>query len=116
MIHQTYRSLDAPVRLLGLSWRQWLALLVGGGSFVAAVHYSGLPTRPAISLCTIVIGVPLALAYLAEETGFALGQLVWDMARWSLAPRDYAPGAGADAARGFCVSDPVAPTDRRRRR
>ena len=48
----------------------------GGGALIAAVHYSGVPTRPAISLCTIAIGVPLALAYLSEETGFSFGRLV----------------------------------------
>jgi hypothetical protein len=106
VIHQTYRSLDAPVKLLGLSWRQWLALLIGGGTVVAAVHYSGLATRPAISLCTIVIGVPLALAYLAEETGFAFGRLVWDMARWTLAAREHAPGSSPNCQRGFCISEP----------
>lgn len=116
MIHQTYRSLDAPVRLLGLSWRQWLALLIGGGAVVAAAHYSGLPTRPAISVCTIAIGVPLALAYLAEETGFAFGRLVWDVARWSLAPRDYPAGAAPKATRGFCVTEPKVPARARRRR
>jgi PrgI family protein len=96
MIHRTYRSLDAPVKLLGLSWRQWLCLITGGGALIAAVHFIGIPARPAISLCTITIGVPLALAYLSEETGFSLGRLVADMARWRLERHAFEPGARED--------------------
>jgi hypothetical protein len=95
VIHPTYRSLDAPVKLLGLSWSQWLCLLVGGGALIACVHYLGVPTRPAISFCTIAIGVPLALACLSEETGFSFGRLVWDMVRWRCERHRLEPGAGA---------------------
>lgn len=94
MIHPTYRSLDAPVKLLGLSWRQWLWLVLGGGGLIAVLHYGHVPTRPAISVGTILIGVPLALAYLGEETGFGAGRLLVDMLRWRFAPRDLQPGAG----------------------
>lgn len=103
MIHPTYRSLDAPVKLLGLSWRQWLALLAGGGALVLFVRWTGLPTRPAISACTVLIGVPLALAYLSEETGFGFGRLVLDLARWTTAARRFDPGAGAGRVRGLVV-------------
>ena len=88
MIHPTYRSLDAPVKLLGLSWRQWICLIAGGGALIACVHYAGIPARPAISICTVLIGVPLALAYLSEETGFSLGRLVADMLLWRLERHD----------------------------
>src|SRR4051794_30958983 len=103
MIHPTYRSLDAPVKLLGLSWRQWIALLIGGGTLVAVVHYAGVPSRPAISLCTILIGVPLALAYLAEETGFSVGRLIWDMSRWAFETRRLSSGANGRTMRGLFV-------------
>lgn len=103
MIHPTYRSLDAPVKLLGLSWGQWLCLLAGGGALIACVHYLGVATRPAISLCTIAIGVPLALAYLSEETGFGFGRLVLDMARWRCEQHRLAPGAGSAGDVGVVV-------------
>jgi hypothetical protein len=103
MIHPTYRSLDAPVKLLGLAWRQWIALLAGGGSLIAAVNWLGIPTRPAISLCTIAIGVPVALAYLSEETGFGFGRLVCDMARWRIERHSLAGGAGGDTQMGVVV-------------
>ncbi|MFL6117485.1 MAG: VirB4 family type IV secretion system protein [Catenulispora sp.] len=89
MIHPTYRSLDAPVRLLGLAWRQWLVLLVGGGSLIAAAHWLALPTKPAISLCTVAIGVPLGMAYLSEETGYGFGQAIADMLRWVFVRRSF---------------------------
>jgi hypothetical protein len=104
VIHPTYRSLDAPVKLLGLAWRQWIALLAGGGALIAAVHWLAIPTRPAISLCTIVLGVPVALAYLSEETGFGFGRLVCDMARWRL-ERHRLAGGGGDGSHPAVVVD-----------
>lgn len=81
-MHPTYRSLDAPVKLLGFSWRQWLALIVLGGGTVGVLHALAVPTKPAISLCALVIGVPAAFAYLSEETGVGLGRELFDVARW----------------------------------
>ena len=83
MIHPTYRSLDAPVKLLGFSWRQWLALVVLGGGMVAALHALAVPTRPAITLCALLIGVPAAFAYLSEETGAGFGRDLLDVVRWA---------------------------------
>ena len=73
---RSVRSLDAPVKLLGLSWRQWVALLAGGVPLVALAHWLAVPTKPAISVCTVLIGVPLALAYLSEESGYGFGQAI----------------------------------------
>ena len=102
MIHRTYRSLDAPVRLLGFTWGQWLGLITGGGGLIALVHFLHVPTRPAISFCTLAIGVPLALAYLAEETGLGVGRLLLDMARWRLRGRAFEPGLSPSRV-GFVV-------------
>lgn len=108
MIHPTYRSLDAPVKLLGLSWRQWLCLVAGGVALIALVHLAGIPTRPAISFCAIAIGVPLALAYLSEETGFGFGRLVMDMVRWRFEQHVLSEGASERTTGLVVAPDPAA--------
>jgi hypothetical protein len=107
MIHPTYRSLDAPVRLLGFTWRQWIALIVAAAPLIAAIHFLGVPTRPAITLCTIALGVPAALSYLSQETGYAPGRLLLDMLRWRLEPRVLGPGASTRET-GLVVRSPDA--------
>ena len=99
MINPTYRSLDAPVKVLGFNWRQWLALIVGGGGVIALAHFSGMPTRPAVTVCALVIGVPTAFAYLSEETGFSFGRLFADMLRWRFGAQRYVAGAGERVSR-----------------
>jgi hypothetical protein len=105
VIHPTYRLLDAPIKFAGLALRQWVMLLVGGGAFVGMVHLIGIPTKPAISLCTIVIGVPTIVAYASEETGLSISTVVRDVVGWRLAPRAYAAGAAVDP-RGVVIEGP----------
>ena len=101
-MHRTYRWLDAPPRLLGFSFRQWvlLVLAVGGGYGVARVLH--LPFKVAASVGVFAIGLPAALAYLSEGDGLPVGRLVLDGLLWSWARiLLWARGArGMDAAHG----------------
>jgi hypothetical protein len=41
-----------------------------------------LPTKPAITLCVFVIGLPAALTYVSESGGLQIGVLLREMWRW----------------------------------
>ena len=67
MIHRTYRRLDEPPKLAGFSFAQWLGLLVLGGAVYGVCRLLSLPTQPAISLFTLLVGGPAALIYFSES-------------------------------------------------
>ncbi len=84
-MHRTYRWLDAPPRLLGFSFRQWLILVLciaGGYGLAKALH---LPFKIAISLGVFAIGLPAALAYLSDGDGLPVGRMVLDGLSWTWA-------------------------------
>jgi hypothetical protein len=94
MIHRTYRRLDEPPKLAGFSFAQWLALLMLGGAVYGMCRLLTLPTQPAISLFTVVVGGPAALIYFSESGRPSLLRLVRDFIRWVVRSRVYGPGAG----------------------
>jgi anaerobic C4-dicarboxylate transporter len=88
VIHRTYRSLDAPVKLVGFTLRQWLGILAGAGLVIGLVVAAGLPAKAAISLCTLLIGVPVAMTYVSENGGLQLTTMLRDCVRWRLGPHE----------------------------
>lgn len=105
MIHRTYRSLDAPVKLVGFTLRQWVAILAGAGVVIGLVVAAGLPAKAGISLCTLLIGVPVAMTYVSENGGLQLATMLRDCVRWRLhahelptacPPRAHTPGVQLD--------------------
>src|SRR4051794_23231542 len=111
MTNRTYRSLDAPLRIAGFTARQWLWLVTGGGAVVAVLYASRLPTKPALSIGALLLGPPIALAYLSDEIGWDVSQLLRDAMLWVVAPRQLRPGAGEASPTLL-----VAPEDMTRRR
>ena len=106
MIHRTYRSLDAPVKLVGFTLRQWSGILGGAGLVIGLVVATGLPAKAAISLCTLLIGVPVAMTYVSENGGLQLATMLRDCVRWRLGarelpavcpPRPHTPGVLVEA-------------------
>ena len=109
MIHRTYRSLDAPVKLVGFTLRQWVGILAGAGLVIGLVVAVGLPAKAAISLCTLVIGVPVAMTYVSENGGLQLTSVLRDCVRWRLSAHSLPAACPARAdTPGVLVS-----TDRR---
>ena len=104
MIHRTFRSLDQAPKLVGFTVRQWAALIVGASAVLALVYLAHLPTKPAITLCVFLVGLPAALTYVSESGGLQLGGLLRDMIRWRLS-RQYLSSvpAGFAGARGLVV-------------
>ena len=82
MIHRTFRSLDEAPRLVAFTIKQWAVLIVGSAAVLGLIHLSHLPTKPAITLCVFVIGLPAALTYVSESGGLQLGVLLREMWRW----------------------------------
>lgn len=82
MIHRTFRSLDDAPRLVAFTIKQWAVLIAGGLTVLALIHLSHLPTKPAITLCVFVIGLPAALTYVSESGGLQLGVLLRECWRW----------------------------------
>lgn len=94
MIHRTYRRLDEPPKLAGFSFAQWLGLLALGASVYGFARLITLPTQPAISLFTLLVGGPAALIYFSESGRPTLLRLACDFSRWAVRSRVYEPGAG----------------------
>ena len=94
MIHRTYRRLDEPPKLAGFSFAQWLGLLVLGGAVYGVCRLLSLPTQPAISLFTLLVGGPAALIYFSESGRPSLLRLVRDFLRWALRSHVYEAGSG----------------------
>jgi PrgI family protein len=108
VIHRTFRSLDQAPKLVGFTIRQWCALIAGASVVLGLVFLAHLPTKPAITLCVFVVGLPAALTYVSESGGLQLGALLRDMCRWRVGrhrlpatPRDYA------GARGLMILEPA---------
>ncbi len=94
MIHPTYRRLDEPPKLAGLSFLQWVALLALAGAVYGLERLLSLPTQPAISVFTFLVGGPAALMYFSESGRPSLLRLARDSTRWLVSRRAYTPGAG----------------------
>jgi PrgI family protein len=82
VIHRTFRSLDDAPKLVGFTIKQWATLILGAGSVLGVIHLAHVPTRPAISLCVFLIGLPAALTYVSESGGLQLSVLLRAMWRW----------------------------------
>lgn len=106
MIHRTFRSLDEAPRLVAFTIKQWTALIAGGLAVLGLIHLSHLPTKPAITLCVFVIGLPAALTYVSESGGLQLGVLLRECWRWRWA-RHLLPAASPECsrARGLLVGE-----------
>jgi hypothetical protein len=113
VIHRTFRSLDMPPKLVGFTPRQWAALIAGTSAVLGLIYLTHLPTKPAITLCVFVIGLPAALTYVSENGGLRLGELLRDMCRWRFA-RHALPATSREhiRARGLvvlaAVDEPIA--------
>ncbi len=105
MIHRTFRSLDEAPKLVGFTVKQWAALIAGSGLLLGVIHLADMPTKPAITLCVFVVGLPAALTYVSESGGLQISALLRAMWRWRWSThtlRASTPGRGR-RARGVLV-------------
>jgi hypothetical protein len=105
VIHRTFRSLDEAPKLVGFTVKQWAVLIVGGGLLIGVIHLAHVPTKPAITLCVFVIGLPAALTYVSESGGLQLSVLLRSMWRWRFSTHTLADSSAGEPcrARGVLV-------------
>lgn len=115
MSNPTFRWLDDPPRFLGLTFANWIMLVVGGGGLAAVLHFAHVPWRPALILLIFVVGIPTALAVLGESVGPGVNELLVNALRWRAHPHHYDPAAVAAQKVGVVVPDDDAPKRRRLR-
>ncbi len=92
LVHPTYRHLERPVRLSGLTLRQW-TLLVGAGAVAYALAQL-LPFSATydLSVAVTIVGVPVAVALATADTGVSLPRYLRDALRWRRSRRIFQPG------------------------
>jgi len=104
MIHRTFRSLDDAPKLVGFTIKQWATLILGAGLVLGVIHLAHVPTKPAISLCVFLVGLPAALTYVSESGGLQLSVLLRAMWRWRWSTHSLQVAASADnRARGLVI-------------
>ena len=105
--NETYKHLEDPLRLSGLTLGQWTALC---GSALAAIAF-GLYLSPlgpgvTIGLSLFVAGLPVALSYAVSGFDMAISQTIAAVYRWGRGAKHYLPGAGATRV-SYVVSRPT---------
>ena len=85
-LRAAYRTLNEPTRLLGLSFGAWGWLLAAGGAAYGWLLVSPLPWRANVSLAAIVLGLPLALLLLREQSTITPARLLAGVVRWRFRP------------------------------
>ena len=104
MIHRTFRSLDDAPKLVGFTVKQWATLILGAGLVLGVIHLAHVPTKPAISLCVFLIGLPAALTYVSESGGLQLSVLLRAMWRWRWSTHTLQVASpGDNRARGLVI-------------
>jgi hypothetical protein len=98
VFHPTARRLDEPYKLYGFTIPQCVALVLGGGGVIAALHYLHVGVQAGGLLGTLVIGVPALYWLLGESGRIEPGELVLDALAKLLVPARYEPGAGGRTA------------------
>jgi hypothetical protein len=102
--NETYKHLEDPTRLSGLTLGQWAALF--GSAVVAIVfglYLSPLPPGVTIGLSIFVAGLPLALSYAVSGFDMAISQTIAAVYRWARGAKHYLPGGGEPPS-GYVVA------------
>ena len=102
-MHRTYRWLDAPPRLFGFTFAQWVMLLAAVATGYGCVKLLHVPGQVAVSTGVFVIGLPAALAYLSDGDQLGLGRLVRDAVAWMCSVRLFDAGEDCASQRLRCV-------------
>jgi len=105
--NETYKHLEDPMRLGGLTLGQWTALC--GSALVAIVfglYLSPLPPGVTIGISLFVAGLPIALSYAVSGVDLGLSDTLAAVYRWARSAKHYLPGGG-DVPAGYVVQRPL---------
>lgn len=87
-LRPSYRTLNEPTRLLGLSLASWATVILAGAAAYAFVGLSPLPWRLNFSAVVIGLGGPVLLLILREPGTIGPGRLLAAVLLWRTRPVD----------------------------
>lgn len=108
--NETYKHLEDPLRLNGLTIGQYAALC--GTALVAIVfglYVSPLPPGMTMGVSLFLAGLPISLSYAVSGFDVAISDTLGALYRWARSDKHYLPGAG-EAPTGYVVAQ--APAER----
>ena len=106
LIHPTYKHLDRPARLAGLTLAQWAQVTAAGiGAFVLA-QLLPFGANYDLGLAVTLTGVPTAVSLAGATASLPLRPHVRSMIRWRRTARLHQPGPPPSACIASYVLDP----------
>jgi hypothetical protein len=81
-LRPAYRTLDDPVRFLGVSLGGWMGLLLAGGLGYGWLLLSPLGWRASVSVAVVALGGPACLLILREPSTVGPARLLAGVVRW----------------------------------
>jgi hypothetical protein len=109
--NETYKHLEDPMRLSGLTLGQWGGLAASAlVAIVFGLYVSPLPSGITITLSLFVAGLPLVLPYAVSGFDMAMSETLAAVYRWARGAKHYLPAA-VEPPSGYVVVQ--APDDER---
>lgn len=102
--NETYKHLEDPLKLSGLTIGQYAALC--GTTLVAIVfglYISPLPAGVTMGVSLFLAGLPIALSYAVSGFDVAMTDTITALYRWAREDKHFLPGAGEPTA-GYVVA------------
>jgi len=102
--NETYKHLEDPLKLSGLTIGQYAALC--GTTLVAIVfglYISPLPAGVTMGVSLFMAGLPIALSYAVSGFDVAMTDTITALYRWVREDKHFLPGAGEPTA-GYVVA------------
>jgi hypothetical protein len=102
--NETYKHLEDPLRLSGLTIGQYATL--AGTTLVAIVfglYISPLPTGVTMALSLFVAGLPISISYAVSGFDVSVTDTIAALYRWARDDKHFLPGAG-DTPTGYVVA------------
>jgi hypothetical protein len=102
--NETYKHLEDPLRLSGLTIGQYAAL--AGTTLVAIVfglYLSPLSPGMTIGVSLFLAGLPISLSYAVSGSDVAITDTIGSLYRWARADKHFLPGCG-EAPVGYVVA------------
>jgi hypothetical protein len=109
-LRPAYRTLDDPVRFLGISLGGWVGLALAAALGYGWLLHSPVGFRASVSVAVVGLGAPACLLVLREPSTVGPGRLLAGVVRWrARSPQIEAPGAPVPVRRGGVRLDAAPP-------
>lgn len=93
--NETYKHLEDPLRLSGLTIGQYAAL---SGTTIAAIvfgfYISPLPAGVTMALSIFLAGLPISVSYAVSGFDVSVAETIAALWRWARGDKHFLPGAG----------------------